>query len=147
MTHEPVSILTLIKNGAYIPAFVIGAGVSINAVNALALLLVADTLLGVLKAGRIGGWRSVTSARLAGGVISKMLMLLIPFTLATAAHGIDVNIAWLIQSSITVLILSETYSVLGNIHAIQTGKEAPEFDAVQYILRKLRDLLDQMTSK
>ncbi|MCK4500908.1 phage holin family protein [Candidatus Babeliales bacterium] len=145
MITTKTSVWVLLKNGMYIPAFVLAAGISVNAINALAVLVMLDTVLGILKVVKIDGWRSVTSRRLAGGVISKLVLLLVPVTLALASLGVGVDIKWLVQSSITVLILSETYSVLGNIHSINTGKETPEFDAVQFILLRIKSLLDKLT--
>ena len=145
MIETKTSIWVILKNGMYIPAFVLSAGISVNAVNALAVLVMLDTILGILKSAKLKGWRSITSQRLAGGVISKLVLLLIPVTLALASLGVGIDIKWFVQSSISILILSETYSVLGNIHSINTGKETPEFDAVQFILLRIQGMLDKLT--
>ena len=79
--------LTAIKNGSYIPAFIIGAGISPEAFTALAALILLDTFTGIIKAGVTHGWKSIKSKTMANGVIAKLVLILVPVALAFLACG------------------------------------------------------------
>jgi len=84
---------------------------------------------------------------MANGIIAKLVLILIPVTLAALAHGLDLDITPLVKSALTVLLLSESYSILGNIYSIKTKEDAPEFDAVNFILKKINQLLEAVVGK
>ena len=48
------------------------------------------------------------------------------------------------QGAVTVFILAEAYSVLGNVHSVRTGKPKMEFDAVAVILTQVRALIEKV---
>ena len=138
------------KNTSYVLVFVASSqylGLVPESVAILAGLIVLDIVTGIIKSGILYGWRSIRSSRLASGTLSKMLLILIPASLAFAGKGINVDLSLIAQSSITVLVLSQAYSIIGNIHAVQTRTEKNEFDAVAFIMRSLRDVLERFMEK
>ena len=82
------------------------------------------------------------SNAMANGVIAKLVLILVPVALAFLAQGVDLNISPIVKSALTVIMLSETYSIMGNIYSIKTKEDVPEFDAINVILRKIKQLLD-----
>ena len=145
-----ISAWAAIKNSSYVAAFIISAqylNLAPESIGMLTILIVVDIVTGIVKSGVLHGWRTIRSSRLAAGTLSKMLLLLIPVTLAVAGKGVSIDMTSLAQGSITVLILSQLYSVIGNIHAVQTKSEKNEFDAVAFILRSIRDLLERFMEK
>lgn len=146
-TATQISGWALLKNTSYALAFV-GTShyLNISAQSAAVLggLICTDVFTGVLKSGTIRGWRSIRSSILERGLIAKALIIVAPVTVALAGKGIGVDLSSLAQSIITVLILSEAYSVIGNIYAIRTGKITTEFDAIAYILASIRNLLKKV---
>jgi len=135
--------LTIIKNISYIPAFLIGAGLDVQAIGILALLMIVDTLFGVLQSGTLRGWSSITSGRFWRGIISKMMILFVPSVILLAGKGSGLDFTVLVQGTVTLLILSELYSIIGHVYSVRTGKQTTEFDAVAFVLLKLRDILKQ----
>jgi hypothetical protein len=45
------------------------------------------------------------------------------------------------------LVLSEIYSIMGNISVILTGKETKEYDAVSMVIKFLMNKIEEMLEK
>lgn len=106
-------------------------------------LLLIDYVAGVIKARAIG--ESITSNKMKYGLISKFSLILIPLVLAFAAkvvHGDAGNVLFI---GMNILILSETYSIIGNIYTIRTKEHLPEWDAVTAIRHKIRAILVKLS--
>lgn len=105
----------------------------------LSVLLVIDYFTGLHKAKTLG--HSITSNKMKYGVVSKMLLLLIPIVIAIGAKGVgaDFNIALIV--GLNMLIASEVYSIIGNIYSSRTKEEFPEWDAVAMIGKMIRNVL------
>jgi len=106
------------------------------------ILLLLDMITGVGKTIKIG--EKPKSWRFANGLISKMVLIIIPFALALTAKALKIDIHLLVWVVLDSLILSEAYSILGNIYTIRTGKQTEEYDVVSLILRKIRTLLNRL---
>lgn len=110
----------------------------------LAVLMCIDFVAGVSRARTLG--EPVTSHRIKVGTISKCGVMTVPLVMALTAKGLGVDFNWIVGWTISVLILSESYSIIANVYTIRTGKIAPEWDAISLILSKIRsavDLLDK----
>ena len=145
-----ISIWSALKNSSYIVAFMASSqylGLVPESIAILAGLIILDIVTGIFKSGILYGWQTIRSSRLASGTLAKMLLLLVPTSLALAGKGVSLDMSAVAQSAITVLILSQAYSVIGNVHAVQTGTDKNEFDAVAFILRSVRDLLERFMEK
>lgn len=143
---EHVTAVTVAKNAGYIAAFFATTtylGINHESILILATVIVIDIITGVLKSASLYGWREITSSRFSAGVLAKLLLILIPITLALAGKGVGLDLGLIAQGAISVLILSQVYSTVGNIHAMQTKDEKNEFDAVAFIMRQLRELLEK----
>jgi Bacteriophage holin family len=127
------------KNLGYILAAILG--VKYDALFAFGALMIMDVVTGVIASASVNGWRSVTSRRLAFGVLSKLCLLLIPLAVALAALIVGQDMSFLVTSAISILAVSEAYSITGNVYTIKTGKRVPEFDAVSIILSRIREVL------
>jgi phage-related holin len=135
-----------VKNVGYVAAFFATTtylGISPESILILTAVIVIDIITGVLKSATLHGWHSITSSKFSAGVLAKLLLILIPVTLALAGKGVGLDLALLTGGSISVLILSQVYSIIGNIHAMQTLDEKNEFDAVAFIMKQLRDILER----
>ena len=115
-------------------------GVPAEPAAILAVLMCVDFVAGISRARVMG--EAVTSHRIKVGTISKLGVLTIPLVMALSAKGLGVDFNWLVGWSISVLILSEAYSIIANIYTIRTGETAPEWDAVSLVLKKIRDMVD-----
>ena len=140
-THE-ITTATIIKNFGYIPA--IFFGLSTESYGILAFLMIVDTITGVIRAGVVHGWRSVNSHNLSFGILSKMCLILVPVVVAVAGIGAGVDLTIIAKGALSVIILSEGYSVLGNVQSIRLKKDIAEFDAINFLLSRLRKLLEKL---
>ena len=131
------------KHLTYFFAFIIGSvGLSPESFMILAVLMMIDTFTGVVRTIRIRGGQSFTSMRLTSGIIRKSLIIIVPLVIAWAGKGAGIDLSTLAQGVLAVLVLSEAYSILGNIHAIHIGKDVREFDAIAWILGLVRSELE-----
>lgn len=139
---EVIDIMFWLGNGLMIliAAAVAATGIPVDPAVSLATLMVADFVAGVFKARVIG--EPVTSHRLKVGVLVKCSVMLIPFSLAIAAKGIGVDFEPYLKWAISMLILSETYSICANAYTIKTGKTLPEWEVISIIMHKMRSLID-----
>ena len=138
-------IPTWFKNSTYVLAGFVG--VSYDAYTAFSALMVIDVITGILASAKVDGWRSITSKKLSFGLISKLLLLVIPISIALAGKSVGSNLEGLVDSSFFILTASELYSVIGNIYTVKMGVRVPEFDAVSVILGNIRKVLDRIPTR
>ena len=130
------STLAIMKNAMYIPAFMVG--LSLENYYILAALMVVDVMLGIIKTFVVNGGQHFTSYRLVAGILSKLSLIVVPVVLAAAGHAIDMDLIPLAKGALGMFILAQTYSILGSVYTINSGKPVTEFDAVSAILLRLR---------
>jgi uncharacterized membrane protein YbhN (UPF0104 family) len=94
---------------------------------------------GIIKSYRIH--RSITSRRMRLGVMSKAVIITAPITISLVGLGIGIDMSFIAQSVVTALILSEGYSIIGNLYTARTGVVTTEFDAIAYILLNIKKIL------
>lgn len=128
-----------IKNLGYIIAGLLG--VKYDAAFAFASLMFMDVVTGIIASASCCGWRSITSRKLIFGVLSKLCLLLIPLSVSLVAKVNGNDLSFIVSSSISILAIGETYSIIGNVYSIKTGKRVPEFDALSIILSRIREFL------
>lgn len=104
-----------------------------------ALLLVIDYITGLSKAKTLG--HSITSNKMKYGLISKFSLIIIPLVITMGAKALGADSHYLLNSGMYILILSEVYSIIGNIYSIRTGEEVPEYDALAMIGKQIRNIL------
>jgi toxin secretion/phage lysis holin len=142
MTTHEITTITVLKNMGYIPAIILGLSTESYAI--LAVLMLIDTITGVIRAGVVHGWRSVNSHNLSFGILSKMCLILVPLIVAMASRGSGLDLTLVAKGSLSAIILSEAYSILGNVQSIRIRKDIQEFDAIHFILVKLRKILEKL---
>lgn len=114
-------------------------GLDAEAIVVLTVLLGVDYATGLIKAKSIH--ESITSNKMKYGIASKMILLVIPISIALGAKGVDVEMGMLVIVCVNILIFSELYSILGNIACITSGKVLPEIDAPSMIAKQIRNFL------
>jgi len=139
---EPVTTGTILKHLAYIPAVIFG--LSTHSYAILAFFILLDTFTGVLRAGILHGWREVTSFKFTTGLVSKLLIIFIPLMIALAGKGVGIDLTFLAQSAIGMLILAQFYSILGNIHAIKIRRDVKEFDAISWVISHIQTIVEKI---
>ena len=135
---------SLILNTALLPfaSLIAALGLDVTKFFILSFLMVLDLVTGTTKS--YVRKEDTTSRRLSAGFLSKVMVLLIPLTVAIMAKGLEVDMRWLVTFTISILIVAEAYSVVGNIYTIKTGETVKEIDAVSAIVKALGRFLENM---
>lgn len=138
--------LTVLKNLSYIAAFFAFGeylGFETEVMAIFVSLMIIDVFTGVVRAYVVEGGKAVRSAIGTRGILAKVLLITAIFSVALAGKGIGVEAVAFANGAMGVLILSEAYSILGNIHSSRTRKPKAEFDAVTWMLAQVRFLLEK----
>jgi len=145
-TDTHMTPLSIVMNAGYVATFfssLAWLGFNPQSLAVFIILMVLDVIFGTIRAGVVDGWTHVKSALLSKGIMAKMLLLGVPVTCALGLKGVGYSPEILAQAVINVLILSETYSVLGNIHSAMYKVPKNEFDAVAWLLTMIKAMLDR----
>lgn len=78
------------------------------------------------------------------GLASKLLFLLIPFVFALAAKALHYEVAAFLGVVLSIMILSETFSIVRNIYIIKTGKQVENFDVLGMLIELIRKRLSEI---
>ena len=132
-----MGVKEIIKTAVY-PVFVY-LNLDIETVLILTVLMVIDSLAGAVKTIRIGGQFKMKV--LVWGFVIKIFFLLIPVTLALMGKGIGKDFIFIVDVFLQVMIISEVYSIWGNIWSIKNKKEAKKFDAISAAIKAFRSIL------
>ncbi len=135
------------KNLSYVVAFIAASqwlGFNPLALSVLGFLMVMDVMTGVTRAYYVTGGQSIRSSIFKRGIIAKMLLISALISTALAGKGVGFEVHQLAQGFVSVLILGELYSILGNIHSIRSGTVKVEFDAVAWLLEKVKEMLTKI---
>lgn len=110
--------------------------VSLNLAIALAVAMGFDTLTGIFKAHALS--EPITSKKGKRGIYEKVLTLSAVLLIGVLGKLLGIDLSWLVSSTLIILTIFESYSFLGNIGSIRTGKEMEELDAVSSVIKFLR---------
>ena len=111
----------------------------------LIILMFIDSFLGAVKSFRLG--RKIKRSIFWWGISTKLIFILIPVVLSIAGKPINYDFSIIVNVVMIVLVISEVYSILGNIYAIKNVVEIEKFDAVSLMIKKLRGkMLSKITT-
>ena len=116
-------------------------GIDVEVFGIFSALIVVDFVTGILKARRLN--QRVTSNRAKYGVASKFSLVLLPIVMAAGAKAIGQDASTLFVWGMNLLIISEVYSVIGNIYTIRSGDELPEWDVISLLGRSIREKFER----
>lgn len=111
----------------------------------LGVLMLIDLAFGVASAKATK--TAISSHRMRVGMQSKATIFTIPLVMALAAKGLGADFYYLVNWIVYVFILSEVYSIIGNAYTIKTGKQAPEWDAISFLLARLRAVIENLDKR
>lgn len=115
--------------------------VSCETVIILFVMLFLDYVFWILDA-YLKDKQSVTSTKMRQGFRRKMTRWMLPLIVIAILRGVG---AWDLEMASTViysiLIITEGYSIIGHFFSINTGKELPEIDAFEMLIRFITNLL------
>jgi phage-related holin len=108
----------------------------------LGFLLLCDFFVGIVKAVVIQ--EKITYTRAVAGILSKVIILLVPIILAVMSKGIHNDIVAYVDYVISALIIAETYSIMENVYVIRTKNSPKEIDLVSFVIRGIRAFLEKL---
>jgi Bacteriophage holin family len=142
--NELVSTTVIVKNSSYLVAFfatVEYLGFNHEALGILGILMVIDIITAIARVWLNEGGQNIRSSVLKRGVTAKLLLITGLFSVAISAQSFGLEMRDFAQGILSVLTLGELYSILGNIHSARTGEPKVEFDAVAWMLGRVKDIL------
>lgn len=137
-----ITLWAIIKNSSYIAAIFVG--LSLDNYSILAVFMLVDTFLALVRVSIVHGPRAIKSYRLISGLTSKMTILIIPLIIAHTGKGVGLDLVPIATSALSVLILAHAYSILGNIHSIYLRRDVYEFDAISWVLTKIQLTIERI---
>jgi len=138
------STTAMTMNFLYIPA-ILFLNKNAEQLMILMFLMSIDFASGLMKSYRLH--KKFTKYKFVVGVYMKFITLLIPFLFIFAGVGVGYDLSEFIPFCLSVLILIEFYSILGNFYTIRTGKELEDKDILSYLLLKTRNKIDKEITK
>lgn len=114
-------------------------GISMEAFGILMILMCLDSFVGAIKAIRMKVTFSFN--KLIWGFVLKLCFLIIPLVVALLGKSLGYDFAIAVNIVISVLSVSEGYSILGNIYSAKNKIEVKKVDAVSLLLSTLRKAL------
>jgi len=134
-----VCFTTVVGTGAMILAFL---DISVQSMFLYFVLLIMDLVSGVIASFVL--YESVTFSRFYSGILTKILLLMIPIVVAILVKIQGDSLLWFITWVILVLAASEGISFVNNVQKARRKKPLPEFDGISLISTKLRELLERL---
>jgi len=89
----------------------------------------------------------ITLTRLGAGILSKLIMFIVPITVAILVKIQGSELLWFTKWTLIVLASSEAISILNNVLKAKGQKTLPEFDAISLIASKIREVLEKLFDK
>lgn len=108
----------------------------------LAVLMAINFFSSIIRSSIVG--HPITCRKLTHSVLSKLLIIGIPFVLALMAKGVDQDLSPIVNWSISALILTEGYKFISDAYTVATGKKLPEWDFGSILHRQMRNLVDKV---
>jgi hypothetical protein len=115
------------------------AGIDHEAFYILTLLILIDYITGLGKCYRLK--LNQTSYT----IVAKLSLILVPLAVALTSKGLEMNAELLVFVAMDILILSELYSIIGNIYTIRSGNLLPEYDAIALLANKIKNLMIKLS--
>ena len=125
------------KEAAYVLFIYLGMGTDV--VKILFCLMVIDSILGIIKALRLG--EKVSIKILVWGIITKLLLLVIPMTVALIAKGLSFDLTQFVVIIIDIIVVSEGISIITNIISIKTKQQLENTDFITKLLISIKNVL------
>ena len=121
---------------ALLYALFIYLGIKTGIVEILFYLMIIDSILGILKALRLGNKFSFVI--LGYGMISKLTILIVPMIVALVGKGLQMDFTYFVIATINILIVNEGISCITNILTIRTKKQIENTDFMTKFIELIR---------
>lgn len=138
------SLKSILINFFYLPfiSILVWLDLEKESVDILAILLMIDFIVGMLKSLRLG--EKITYSRFVAGFFGKLLLLLIPIVVALAAKGVNIDLSSIAMGAIYAFIVAETISIIINIQSYRNKKRYKKVDFGNRVIEKSVDFWEKV---
>lgn len=127
-------------------AFFIFIEIDVDIFNIVTSLICIDLVTGVIKSLTIPTM-SFSFKDMYKGLLSKLILILVPITLALAAKAFGGDLVWFVNTVLKVVILSEVISILTNFLSIRKGEEVVNKDYIVILVDNIIQFIDDKIEK
>ena len=119
--------------------------IDVQVFTILIAFMCVDSVVGAIKSIRLG--REFSFKKMLLGFSLKLCFLIIPLLVALLGKGLGQNFEIGVDVVMKILIVSEAYSVFGNIYSAKNKVEVKRLDVISMLLKSIRIGLRQMLDK
>lgn len=112
----------------------------------LSILMIMDVLSWLAKQYKLDK-KEITSHRLWQGLIKKILTIMFLFSFALMFKWLELDGGTYIKWALSLLIMSEFYSITQNVYSYSTWEKVKEFDAVSLVIKFIWEQLLEVIEK
>lgn len=144
---EIIPATVIAKNSSYLLVFFASLeylGFNPEALGILGTLMIIDIITAIVRVWLNEGGQNIRSSVLKRGITAKLLLITGLFAVAISSKSFGLDMQQFAQAVLSVLTLGELYSILGNIHSARTGETKVEFDAVAWMLSRVKEMLAKL---
>ena len=136
-------IIQVVKYAIYVVFAYLNIDIEVFAI--LILFMCIDSILGAIKADRLGSEFSFKI--MLWGFCLKLCFLIVPLIIALLGKGMSNDFSIGVDIVMKILIVSECYSALGNIYAAKNKVDVKKMDVVSMLLKSIREFLRKWLNK
>lgn len=140
LSQEQLNVIKALIYSAFIYL-----GIDVDVVKILLWLMVIDSTFGVIKTFVLG--QSFYFKRLTWGIITKLMTLGIPITVALLAKGINIDLTGFVVLIMNILLVAEAFSIMTNMISIRTKKDVESTDWITRLLSAIRNRMSAILEK
>ncbi len=124
--------------------YIIGAyiGVEVEAFIILMTFMCMDSILGAVKAMRLG--EKFSFNKMLWGYILKLCFLVVPLVLALLGKSLGYDFNAVVNITISILTVAEAYSIIGNIYSAKNKVKVDKIDAISLLLISVRKFIKKI---
>ncbi|UXQ88854.1 holin family protein [Tenacibaculum phage Larrie] len=120
-------------------------GIDKEAFGILIVFMCIDSVLGAIKAVQLG--EKFSFKILLWGFCLKLCILIVPLIVSLLGKAMKYDFSVTVNIVICVLLISESYSIIGNIYMAKYKKVLDKVDIVSMLLKSLRNFISSMAIK
>jgi phage-related holin len=120
-------------------------GIKTGTVKVLMVLMMLDSLLGIVKALRLG--KKFSFKVLGWGMVSKLTILIIPMIIALMGQALSFDFSYFVIAVMNIIVVSEGISCVTNILSIRGKREIENTDYITLLLHSIRKALTGIVNR
>jgi len=125
--------------------FFVWLEIDLEVFSILMIFMMIDSVCGSVKSIRLG--KEFKFKLLMWGISLKFLFLIIPLVVALLGKALGNDLSFGVDMVMKILVLSECYSIFGNIYSAKNKVEVKNIDIISMLLKSIRTGIRNVISK